>query len=54
MWKWSVRDLDHESMKDIPQESQQSSKAQHDSKQHMCIGFLIRSSYGFGRMEAYH
>jgi hypothetical protein len=54
MWKWSVRDLDRGSMKSIPQGSQQFGKAQHDSKQHMCIGFSIRSSYGFGRMEAYH
>jgi hypothetical protein len=46
MWKWSVRDLDHGSMKNIPQGSQQFGKAQHDSKQHMCIDFSIRSTYG--------
>jgi hypothetical protein len=53
MWKWSVRDLNHGSMKNIAQGSQQFGKAQHDSKQHMCICFSIRSTYGFGRTEAY-
>jgi hypothetical protein len=54
MWEWSVCDLDHGSMKSIPQGSQQFGKAQHDSKQYMCIDFSIRLTYGFGGMEAYH
>ena len=41
---WSVRDLDHISMKSISQGSHQFDKAQNNDKKHMCRDFQCKTS----------